>query len=123
MKKKRVLIAEDDPAISSMLERVLSQFYDVVVAEDGPGAVAMADQTPKPDLLLLDIMMQGIDGLAVAKQIRLLPGLRSVPIIFLTARDDAKDMIKGIQAGAKHYITKPFKLNDVVSKVKKALGD
>lgn len=120
--QKRILIAEDDSAIAAMLARVLGETYDVVVAEDGPRAVALAAKQPKPDLLLLDIMMSGIDGLSAAQQIRALPGLRAVPIIFLTARGDPKDVIKGIQAGARHYITKPFKLNEVTAKVKKALG-
>lgn len=119
--KKRVLVAEDDPAISRMLEKVLCREYDVSVAADGREAVASAAKAP-PHLLLLDIMMPGLDGLAVARQIREMPRTKNVPIIFLTAKDGPMDVIKGIQFGARHYITKPFKIDDLVAKVKKVLG-
>ena len=103
-KKRRVLIAEDDPSICTMLAKVLSQHYDVVVATDGKSALARAAETPAPDLLLLDVMMPGLDGHGVAAAVRQLPGL------------------KGIQSGARHYITKPFKIDDLLLRVKKVLG-
>ena len=105
-----------------MLEKVLSKHYDVVVARDGHQAVALASKPPKPSLIMLDVMMPGIDGHAVAAEIRKLPELKAIPIIFLTAKTGATDVIKGIQSGARHYITKPFKLDDVLAKVKKVLG-
>lgn len=119
--KKRILVADDDPAISRLLERILGRDYDVVVASDGGGALALAD-TCSPQLLILDVMMPGMDGFVLAQKIRLLPHLKGVPIIFLTARDGPLDTIKGIQAGARHYLTKPFKIEDLVAKVKKTLG-
>lgn len=119
--RKRVIIAEDDPAIASLLARMLRNLYNIVIAEDGTGALAKAGTLPPPDLLLLDVMMPGLDGFTVAQRVRLLPGLDRVPIIFITARDAAPDVIKGIQLGARNYITKPFKLDDVLDKVKKVL--
>ena len=119
---KRIVIAEDDPAIGTMLLKVLSQFYDVVVTSDGAAAVAAAGKQPPPDLLLLDVMMPGMDGHAVAAAVRLLPGLKSIPIIFLTAKTGPAEVIKGIQSGARHYITKPFKIDDLVLRVKRAIG-
>jgi len=119
---KRILVAEDDPAISAMLEKVLSQHYDVVITNDGPSAVAAAGQAPRPDLLLLDVMMPGLDGHAVAAAVRQLPNLRAVPIIFLTAKTGPSEVIKGIQSGARHYISKPFKIDDLLMRVKKVLG-
>lgn len=119
---KRIVVAEDDPAIGGMLLKVLSQFYDVVVTHDGPSALAAAGMQPRPDLLLLDVMMPGMDGHAVAAAARALPGLKTVPIIFLTAKTGPADVIKGIQSGARHYITKPFKIDDLVQRVKRALG-
>ena len=119
---KRIVIAEDDPAIASMLLKVLSQFYDVTVTNDGASAVAAASKQPPPDLLLLDVMMPAMDGHAVAAAVRALPGLKSIPIIFLTAKTGPAEVIKGIQSGARHYLTKPFKIDDLVQKVKKALG-
>lgn len=121
-KKRRVLIAEDDPSICTMLAKVLSQHYDVVVATDGKSALARAAETPAPDLLLLDVMMPGLDGHGVAAAVRLLPGLKGIPIIFLTAKTGPAEVIKGIQSGARHYITKPFKIDDLLLRVKKVLG-
>ena len=120
--RRRIVIAEDDPAIASMLEKVLSQHYDVSVAHDGRSALALAAQPPRPALLLLDVMMPLLDGLGVAAEIKKSAELKSIPIIFLTAKTGATDVIKGIQSGARHYITKPFKIDDVLAKVKKALG-
>jgi len=119
---KRIVIAEDDPAIGTMLLKVLSQFYDVVVTKDGSAALAAAGKQPPPDLLLLDVMMPGMDGHAVAAAARALPGLKSIPIIFLTAKTGPAEVIKGIQSGARHYITKPFKIDDLVQRVKRVLG-
>jgi DNA-binding response OmpR family regulator len=119
--KKRILIAEDDPAIAVMLTRILKQEYEVVHVADGPSALARASQPPHPDLLILDIMMPGLDGLDVARRVRQHAELKRIPIIFLTAKSAPTDVIKGIQHGARSYITKPFKLDEVLSKVKKAL--
>jgi len=119
---KRIVVAEDDPAIASMLLKVLSQFYEVEMTSDGSSALAAAAKLPPPDLLLLDVMMPGMDGHAVAAAARLLPGLKSVPIIFLTAKTGPAEVIKGIQSGARHYITKPFKIDDLVQRVKRAIG-
>lgn len=120
--RRRIVIAEDDPAIASLLEKVLTPHYDVSVAHDGRSALALAALAPRPALLLLDIMMPGLDGLGVAAEIKKSAELKAVPIIFLTAKTGATDVIKGIQSGARHYITKPFKIEDVLAKVKKALG-
>jgi DNA-binding response OmpR family regulator len=116
------VIAEDDPAIAAMLQKVLSPHYDVSVANDGRSALALASKPPLPALLMLDVMMPGLDGLGVAAEVRKSPTLNGIPIIFLTAKSGATDVIKGIQSGARHYITKPFKIDDVLAKVKKALG-
>lgn len=119
--KKCVLVADDDPAISRLIERVLVRDFDVVTADDGPGALALATKT-RPHLMILDVMMPGLDGFQLAQRLRTVPELKSVPIIFLTARDGPLDTIKGIQAGARHYMTKPFKIDDLTTKVKKILG-
>jgi putative two-component system response regulator len=121
--KRRILIAEDDPDIASLLERVLQTKYQVTLAEDGLSALAQLGHPPPPDLILLDVMMPGLDGFALARRIKLLPEVAKVPIIFITARDGPEDMIKGIQVGARAYITKPFKLDAVLAKVQKALGE
>jgi DNA-binding response OmpR family regulator len=120
--RKRILVAEDDPAIRELMSRTLEREYDVVTAEDGKTAVQKGSQSPYPDLALLDVMMPGMDGLDVAKNLRAIPQLRSLPVLFVTAKSAPMDVIKGIQAGARHYITKPFKMDDLLSKVRKVLG-
>lgn len=118
--KKHILIAEDDDEIAGLLIHVLKIDYDVSWARDGHEALAMAGQR-QPDLLLFDIMMPGLDGFQVSRFVRKIEGLQAVPIIFLTAKDEPQDIIKGIQHGARHYVAKPFKLSDVKSKVDKIL--
>ena len=118
--KKRILIADDDPSIGRLLERILTQEYDVITASDGPTALRLAAQI-RPNLMILDVMMPGLDGFQLATKARAVPELKAVPIIFLTARDGPLDTIKGIQAGARHYVTKPFKIDDLLAKVKKIL--
>lgn len=120
--KRRILVVEDDEAIGKMLVKVLGTRYAVEHAVDGPHAVALASKNP-PDLIMLDVMMPGLDGFATAKQLKTLPSLRHVPIIFLTAKAQPGDVIKGIQAGARHYLTKPFKVDELLTKVKKTLGE
>jgi DNA-binding response OmpR family regulator len=121
--KKRILVAEDDAAIATLLVRVLSQHFDVVHAPDGIAALKKAAELPPPQLLLLDVMLPGADGYVVAQRARAIPHLKQVPIIFLTARTGAPDVIRGIQHGARHYIHKPFKIEEVLTKIKKTLGE
>jgi DNA-binding response OmpR family regulator len=115
---KRVLIVEDDPAIADVLTRTLGRFYEVRVVNDGGRAVESALEH-RPDVILLDVSLPNKDGFAIAASMKTSSGLSKIPIIFLTAHDRSLDVVKGIQAGAKHYITKPFKLDDVLQKVKK----
>lgn len=76
----------------------------------------------RPHLVLLDVNLPGLDGFGVARRIKEDGNLKSVPIIFLTAQDSPTDMIKGIQVGARNYLTKPFKIEDLMKKVQKALA-
>ncbi len=115
---RRVMIVEDDPAIAEMLSKVLVRVYDVRVVADGGQAIATATEY-RPDVILLDVNLPNKDGFAIAKGLKATPELGRIPIIFLTAQDRSLDVVKGIQAGAKHYITKPFKLEDVMQKVKR----
>jgi len=121
-RRKRILVAEDDEAIATILKKVLAKDYDVTIVNDGQAAIMAAAAQPPHDLLLLDVMMPGLDGIAVAAHVRTMPGLKTVPIIFLTAKGTPGDVIRGIQHGARHYITKPFKIDDLLAKVKKSLG-
>ncbi|HEX5101987.1 MAG TPA: response regulator transcription factor [Polyangiaceae bacterium] len=120
--KKRIVIAEDDDAIGSMLAKILEARYEVHHCRSGTEALAIADRV-KPQLALLDVMMPGLDGYATAQRLKLLPGLKNIAIVFLTAKSGAMDVVKGIQSGARFYVAKPFKMDDLLTKVRKALGE
>ena len=120
--KKRILVVEDDDAVRTLLARQLQSDYDVHQAPDAQAALqTLKAMTRMPDLIICDVMMPGMTGVQFAKQLRGMPEYKSVPIIFLTARTGALDVIEGINAGARHYITKPFNMRDLLDKVAKAI--
>ena len=118
----RIVVADDDKEIRTLLKRALERRYDVALASDGPEVVALASKEPYPELVLLDVMMPGMDGYEIAAQLRALPHGKRTPIMFLTARDSPMDKIRGIQAGARSYLVKPFKLEELLAKVKNVVG-
>jgi DNA-binding response OmpR family regulator len=119
---KWILVVEDDPKIREMLQRALEREYNIAAAEDGAMGLMRLMAEPKPDLVLADVMMPKVDGLAMVKRMKSDPKTAGIPVIFLTAREGSKDVIAGIQAGARHYVTKPFDLADLMAKVRKVLG-
>jgi CheY-like chemotaxis protein len=121
-RKKLILLAEDDASIRLMLSRALGTKYTVEAVADGGAALARIASPPAPDLMIFDVMMPGVDGVTVAKRARATPATSRVPIVFLTAKGDATDVLAGIKAGARHYVTKPFQLADLLSKIAKILG-
>jgi DNA-binding response OmpR family regulator len=111
----RVLLAEDDPAISEPLARaLLREGYEVDVRADGRAALEGANQNP--DLVVLDLGLPHIDGLEVCRRIRA-SGL-TVPVLILTARADEVDLVVGLDAGADDYVTKPFRLAELLARVR-----
>jgi DNA-binding response OmpR family regulator len=116
---KKVLVVEDDKSISALLVRALqNDGFKVVSAMDGEAALVVCVEE-RPDVMLLDVNLPKLDGFTVAKRIKGVESLKNIPIIFLTAKDRPADMIQGIQAGAKHYLTKPFNIEDLLKKVRK----
>ncbi|MFJ3309012.1 response regulator transcription factor [Streptomyces sp. NPDC086549] len=114
-----VLLAEDDRAIRHALERALSlEGYEVTAVADGVEALAQAHRTP-PDVLLLDVMMPGIDGLQVCRVLRA-EGDRT-PILMLTALVETADRIAGLDAGADDYVVKPFDVEEVFARLRALL--
>ena len=114
----RVLIVDDDTALAEMLGIVLrSEGYEPFLCSDGDGALA-AFREHKPDLVLLDLMLPGIDGIDVCRQIRAESG---VPIVMLTAKTDTIDVVEGLEAGADDYVAKPFKAKELVARIKTRL--
>jgi CheY-like chemotaxis protein len=118
--KQRILVVDDDRAIARMLEKILEADYQVTVAYDAAEALEAAGQEA-PDLALLDVMLPGMNGFDLAERLRVEPGLANIRIIFLTAKDKPLDMLRGIQVGARHYLTKPFRLEEVRDTVARAL--
>jgi DNA-binding response OmpR family regulator len=119
--KKSILIAEDDDTTAELLVRALGGIYAVNRAADGVDALLELRRGPLPALLLLDVNMPRLDGYAVARRLREMPGGVKVPIIFLSAMGDAMNIVKGIQHGARHYLTKPFLVSDLLTKIRRIL--
>ncbi len=114
----RVLVVDDDQALSEMLGIVLrAEGHEALFCDDGSKAQGIFKET-KPDLVLLDLMLPGIDGIEVCKRIRSESG---VPIVMLTARGDTLDIVKGLESGADDYIIKPFKPKELVARIKARL--
>ena len=114
----RVLVVDDDQALSEMLGIVLrAEGFDALFCDDGSKAQGIFNEA-KPDLVLLDLMLPGIDGLEVCRKIRAESG---VPIVMLTARGDTLDIVKGLESGADEYIVKPFKPKELVARIKARL--
>ncbi|MGF1466091.1 MAG: response regulator [Sandaracinaceae bacterium] len=120
--RPRILVAEDDPDVLRMLEQIMSVLGDVVPAVDGQDALEKAVSGPPPDVVVTDVMMPRMDGLTLARQLKANPQLSRVPVVMLTARTGPRDVIAGINAGARFYVTKPFKTDELMSKVRRALG-
>ncbi|CRK57433.1 putative two-component system response regulator [Alloactinosynnema sp. L-07] len=109
-----MLVVEDELTIAeSVAARLRAEGFDVDLAHDGPQGVAIAART-KPDLVVLDIMLPGFDGLEVCRRIQ---AERPVPILMLTARDDETDLLVGLAVGADDYMTKPFSIRELAARV------
>jgi CheY-like chemotaxis protein len=120
--RPRILVAEDEPDLLKMLVHVMRTVGDVVTAVDGADALDKAKTGPAPDVVVTDLMMPHMDGLTLARELKADPQLAKVPVVMLTARTGPRDVIEGINAGARYYLTKPFKTEELVSKVRQALG-
>jgi len=117
-----VLVVEDDPDLLTMITRVLEkEKYQVLTANNGEAGLALAVGKPKPNLIISDIMMPDMDGLEMVRRIKDDPSTKPTPVVFLTAKQTPKDVIAGIQAGARYYLTKPFRMHELVDKVRAIL--
>lgn len=114
----RVLVVDDDPSLAEMLGIILrGEGMQVALCSTGSGALA-AFREAKPDVVLLDVMLPGVDGVEVCRQIR---AESHVPIVMLTARTDTTDVVAGLEAGADDYVNKPFKPQELVARVRARL--
>ena len=116
-----ILIVDDNKQNLQVLGNVLHENeYKVVMAKDGPGALRLAIKT-MPDLIFLDIMMPDMDGYEVCEQLKADPQTKDIPVIFLTAKTDTDDIVKGFSVGGIDYITKPFKREELLIRLKNHL--
>jgi DNA-binding response OmpR family regulator len=116
-----ILVIDDDELVSRTLQRTLKLYdYQVMVANSGPEGLQLA-RRHRPDLFILDIMMPGMDGYQVCRQIRGDPLLSDLPVLFLTARGKDEDKIEGFRAGADDYLSKPFNMEELQLRVKAIL--
>jgi DNA-binding response OmpR family regulator len=115
---ERVLVVEDDATVAEVVVRYLEHAgFEAIAVSDGHTAVDVARATP-PDLVVLDLMLPGLDGLEVCRRLR---AEMPVPVVMLTARGDEDDRIMGLELGADDYITKPFSPRELVARVKAVL--
>jgi DNA-binding response OmpR family regulator len=117
-RRVRVMVIEDDPTIAEVVSRYLERDgFDVESVADGLEAVARASSRP-PDLMILDLMLPGLDGLEVFRRVRT---VSPTPVIMLTARGDESDRVMGLELGADDYVAKPFSPRELMARVRSVL--
>jgi DNA-binding response OmpR family regulator len=115
---EQILVVEDDPTINqAVTDRLRAEGFVVHQAHDGPTAV-VAHEEHRPDLVVLDVMLPGFDGIEVCRRVQ---AARPVPVLMLTARDDETDLLVGLGVGADDYVTKPFRMREVVARTRALL--
>ncbi len=118
---KKILLIEDDPDIAGLILHYLkAEHYDVEHVSDGSAGLAAARRM-RPDLVLLDLMLPGLDGLAVNRLIKQDPKISGIPVVIVTAKGEETDRVVGLEMGADDYIVKPFHPKELVARVKAVL--
>lgn len=120
--KRHILVVDDEIGALTLIGIMLERGgFDVLKARDAQAALAVLEETV-PDLIILDVMMPGMNGIELCQVIRQRPPTTKTPVLILSARGDAESIIKGIEAGANDYLPKPILHHDLVSKVRSMLG-
>jgi DNA-binding response OmpR family regulator len=118
----RVLVVEDDAGTQTLLRKQLTaKGFEVTVARNGLDGL-MQLEGMLPDVIVCDINMPELDGIGFVRAIKAKNETRKIPVIFLTASNDARHMVDGINVGARFYLTKPFELNELIWKINRVLG-
>jgi DNA-binding response OmpR family regulator len=111
----KILIVDDDPLLLRLVGYILEkEGYEIVTAMDGQEALKKVE-TENPDLVLLDVMLPGINGIEVCRQLRSQPATAALPIVMLSARSKVSDRLAGLEAGANEYIAKPFDASEMAA--------
>lgn len=121
-RRRKILVVEDDPSLLRMLKKLLEQVGDVTTAEDGKVALETVRAGFDPDLVVTDIMMPRMDGITFVRRLKANKRTARTPVVMLTAKDGPLDVVQGINAGARAYLTKPFRADELMSRVYKLLG-
>jgi two-component system alkaline phosphatase synthesis response regulator PhoP len=123
MMKKKILVVEDEAELTGAIQIRLEQAgYEVLIAYDGQQALEKA-RGENPDLIVLDLMLPKIDGYKVCRMLKFDEKYKKIPVVMLTARAQEKDESLGYEVGADAFITKPFKYQVLLSKIRELLGD
>ena len=120
-KMHRVLVVDDESDVTELLQyRLEQEGYRVATLNDPLGFVVKVREF-EPDLMLLDIMMPELSGIQLCRIVRADPSMKDTPVIFLSARGEVEDRIKGLEAGAEDYVSKPFNINELILRISKML--
>ncbi len=119
---KVAVVIDDDPTVRTLVATTLSAMFAVYVADDAQRAMQILLEIPTPSLVVCDVAMPGVDGIQFVRGLRAIPKLAATPVIFLTAKAMPMDVVAGINAGARYYLTKPFNPSELLEKARKATG-
>ena len=123
MEKRVILVVQDDETERTALEAALRKVgFDVDTASDGLKALTLIEKRC-PDLILTDVVLPNLDGMRLLKAIKGRKETMGIPVVMLTAKSDTSSMVEGISSGARFYVLKPYDMNDLVRKLKRALGE
>lgn len=122
MKPKRILVLDDEPDVTELLQYKLEQENYVVAVLNDPLEFVSKVREFEPDLMILDIMMPELNGLQLCRISRSDPAMKAIPIIFLTAKGEVEDRVKGLETGADDYISKPFNTKELLIRVSNIIG-
>lgn len=118
---KCVVVVEDDPDLRHLIVKAIGDRYTVYEASDGVEGIAVLHSLKHVDLVITDVMMPRLNGVHMARWLKSMPSTHKIPIVFLTAKDSVADVVDGINSGARQYLTKPFKVSELVERVQHIL--
>ncbi len=119
--RKKVLAVDDSATVLLAVELLLAREHEVLTARDGEAALALA-RSARPDLILLDVVMPGMDGFETCRRLRAAEETRATPVILITTRGELESLERGYEAGCSDYVTKPFHGPELLAKVRSCLG-